>query len=433
MSEASLAGTVLESRYRIERELGRGGMGRVFAAVDEQLGRGVAVKIIRDEVDDAEAQKRFVREARAAAALSHPHACQLYEVGEHEGQPFLVMELLEGETLANRIARHPLPEPEAVAVMNQLMDAVAAFHRAGLVHRDLKPSNVFLTTQGVKLLDFGLARPTQRPDSATATLLTSTNAVTGTMRHMAPEQVTGDPIDARTDIFALGVILFEMLTGRVPFDADSNIEWLNAVLKDDPPALSAPALAHLNPVITRALQRRPQDRYATVEEMAAALLAATAGDASKLESAERDERAEGADRASEAPSGRSSNGALATLILPFRLLQEDPELAPLRDGIPEALTVLLSSREPLHMISHRAAPDEAAASDIISLGKTLGADRVLAGTMLRGESELRITIQWIDAADGHVRWTQTFQYAIENLLTLQDRISEDIARDLPTT
>jgi eukaryotic-like serine/threonine-protein kinase len=193
-----MVGTELGGRYRVDAPLGRGGMGRVFAATDQQLGRRVAVKLLREELTDAVAQERFMREARSAAALSHPHACRLYEVGEHEGHTFLVMELLEGELLSDRIGRELLPAVEAVAIMLPLMSAVTALHDLGLIHRDLKPSNVFLTPQGVKLLDFGLARHTHVDAAFTAPALTMAGSVAGTLRYMAPEQVTGDPVDERT-------------------------------------------------------------------------------------------------------------------------------------------------------------------------------------------------------------------------------------------
>jgi serine/threonine protein kinase len=202
-------GTVLSSRYRLEHPLGEGGMGRLFAAVDQQLGRRVAIKLIREGVDEPSSRDRFLREARAAAVLSHPNACQLFEVGQHDGIQFLVMELLDGEPLSKRLESGPMSKEEAADVILPLMDALSAFHKAGLIHRDLKPANVFLTSQGVKLLDFGLARRTQRSDAVTAPALTAPGAITGTMRYMAPEQLTGDPIDARTDIFAV------CLSGRV--------------------------------------------------------------------------------------------------------------------------------------------------------------------------------------------------------------------------
>ena len=266
-----MIGTELGGRYVVERALGRGGMGHVYQALDRQLGRRVAVKLLHDERNDPSATERFVREARSAASLEHPHACRLYELGEHQGQTFLVMELLEGELLSERLLRGAMPMAEAIDVLLPLMDAVGALHCAGLIHRDLKPSNVFLTEQGVKLLDFGLARHTRPETALTAPSLTMAGAVAGTLRYMAPEQVTGDPVDELTDVFALGVMFYEMLTGHIPFNAATNVDWLNAVLREDPQPLNQPGLEPIEPVIRRALQRRSADRFASVGEMSSAL------------------------------------------------------------------------------------------------------------------------------------------------------------------
>jgi serine/threonine protein kinase len=257
---STMIGVELATRYRIERALGEGGMGLVYDALDKQLGRHVAVKLIREDLEDEVARERFLREARAAASLSHVNACQLFEVGEHDGRPFLVMELLQGEPLSRRLERGPMSKDEAVAVLLALTDVLSAFHGAGLIHRDLKPSNVFLTEQGVKLLDFGLARRTQRSDTLTTPALTVPGAVTGTVRYMAPEQITGDPVDNRTDIFALGVLFYEMLAGHAPFGAKTNVEWLNAVLTDEPASLDDPNLQGVGAVALRALRRNPDDR-----------------------------------------------------------------------------------------------------------------------------------------------------------------------------
>ena len=395
-------------------------MGLVYEAVDVDLGRHVAIKLIRQELDDEAGRARFLREARAAAALTHPNACQLYEVSEHEGQPFLVLELLDGEPLSARLSRGRMTVDEAAAVLIPLMDAVAAFHRAGLVHRDLKPSNVFLTTRGVKLLDFGLARRTERNNALTATLLTSPGAVTGTMRYMAPEQITGDPIDGRADIFALGVLLYETLSGRVPFDAATNIDWLNAVLTDDPPSLGEPELQHLDPIVMRALQRRPEDRYATVDELLA----------------EFREAAGVAEPASPPPSPQVTNGTRGDsnsqrlVVLPFRTPSSDEELAPLESGIPEAITATLSQSSSFRLISNRLALPYADASDLVAVGRTLDVDRLLTGSVLRAGDDVRVTAQMVDAADGGVRWSLTGSYRWESVVALQDHVCEEIRANL---
>src|SRR5437764_4966571 len=209
--------------YRIVRKLGEGGMGVVYAAEDERLNRAVAIKTIRD-AGDSIVRERFMREARAAASLSHPNVCQLFDIGDSEGEPFLVMELLDGESLAERLGRGALPLAEAIRITLAILTALEALHGRGFVHRDLKPSNVFLTGFGVKLLDFGLARELHAPkvssDATTmqpgASPLTLSGMIVGTPRYMAPEQILGTPVDARTDLFSVAVLLFEMVSGAPP-------------------------------------------------------------------------------------------------------------------------------------------------------------------------------------------------------------------------
>ena len=410
-------GTVLATRYRLEQALGEGGMGRVFAAVDQQLGRRVAVKLIRDDMQDDSARDRFLREARSAAVLTHPNACQLFEVSEHEGNPFLVMELLQGESLADRLARERLAMDEAIAVILPLMDALTKFHEAGLIHRDLKPSNVFLTAQGVKLLDFGLARRTQRSDAVTAPALTVPGAIAGTMRYMAPEQLTGDPVDARADVFALGVMLYEMLTARVPFGHGSNADWLNSVLTKDPPPLGDPALSTLDPIVTRALQRRPEDRFQSVEEMAAALRELT------------EEQPKSAAKAS--PPAAAATSGVRAVVLPFQLLQDDPDLAPLKDGVPEVLTALLSGKDGHEFLSNRVAQQFASETDLMAVGRSLKVDQLITGSVLHDGDELRVTVQLIDTKDGSVLWSQTKRHTLASVLAVQDEICKAIVDAFP--
>lgn len=407
-----MVGTELGGRYRVEESLGRGGMGRVFAATDQQLGRRVAVKLLREELTDAVAQERFMREARSAAALSHPHACRLYEVGEHDGLTFLVMELLEGELLSDRILRALLPAVEAVAIMLPLMSAVTALHELGLIHRDLKPSNVFLTPQGVKLLDFGLARHTHMDAAFTAPALTMAGSVAGTLRYMAPEQVTGDPVDERTDVFALGVMLFEMLTGHIPFNAETNVDWLKAVLNDDPQPLGRPELLALEPVVLRALQRRSADRFASVREMATVLEAAMTPEASKVADVAQDRRD-------------------AIVVLPFRGLQEDADVAFLQLGVPEAITAALSGEARWRVLSNREAMRFDDTADLTTIGRELRVDRLLTGTFLRSGTQVRVTAQLVSAVDGTVLWSNTAQHAFDDVLTLQDAICRQILSALP--
>jgi serine/threonine protein kinase len=219
-----LAAIVIEriGRYRIVSKLGEGGMGIVYAAEDERLGRQIALKTLRAAQTGSHGQERLWREARAAAAISHPNICQLYEIEEQDQGLFLTMELLEGESLAARIEKGPLPLAAAVDTTLQILAALQALHRRGLIHRDLKPSNVFLTPLGVKLLDFGLARPLDVDDRAGETVASLTGeALVGTPRYLAPELLHGQSADARGDLFAAGAVLYEMLAGRPAFASPS--------------------------------------------------------------------------------------------------------------------------------------------------------------------------------------------------------------------
>ncbi|HEU0106904.1 MAG TPA: serine/threonine-protein kinase, partial [Vicinamibacteria bacterium] len=264
--------------YAIARKLGQGGMGVVYAARDERLERTVAVKTMSSLAHDETARKRFWREARAAASVNHPNVCHIYEIGEHGDELFIAMELLEGESLAERLGDGPLSVTETVPIGLGILAALGALHARGIVHRDLKPSNVFLTPHGVKLLDFGLARPSDPAlarSLSSAAELTRTGMLVGTPRYMAPEQVTGEDLDARTDLFATGAILFEMLAGRPAFAGANVVEILHATLHEQPPALvGSPAIAAADRVIRRALAKRPAERLASAEAMAEELRAA---------------------------------------------------------------------------------------------------------------------------------------------------------------
>ncbi len=262
-------------RYRVLRKLGEGGMGTVYEAEDEVLGRRIAIK--RLKATDDSGRRRFWREARAAARLSHPNVCQLFEVGEDAGGPFLAMELLSGEPLSERLQRGPLDLAETVSLGSGMLAALQALHAAGLAHRDLKPSNVYLTPHGARLLDFGLVRAlpanlVQALDSGSG--ITHDDQLVGSPRYMAPEQILGGDVDARTDLFAAGAVLYEALAGRPAFEGRKLVEVLTATLHDEPPPLDA-GLARLEPVIRRALAKDPADRFASAEEMAEALREAT--------------------------------------------------------------------------------------------------------------------------------------------------------------
>jgi Tol biopolymer transport system component len=268
--------------YEIVSALGVGGMGEVYRARDTRLGRDVAIKVLPEAVSsNPDLKERFEREARAISALSHPHICHLYDVGSQDGTDYLVMELLEGESLERRLEKGPLPLPQALQCGIEIAEALEKAHKNGIVHRDLKPGNVMLTKSGAKLLDFGLAKPVQgfaaMASGSVATMsrpLTREGKIVGTFQYMAPEQVQGQDADARTDIFALGAVLYEMLTGKRAFAGKSQISVMSAILEKDPEPVSAvqpltpPALDHL---IQRAMAKDPEERWQSAADLKAEL------------------------------------------------------------------------------------------------------------------------------------------------------------------
>ena len=262
--------------YEVVSLLGHGGMGRVFLARDTRLHRTVALKVLAVErASHPEAKERLRREARAIANLNHPHICTLYDFGSFEGFDYLVMERLDGETLETRLTRGPLELDEALDRAIEVAEALDFAHRAGIVHRDLKPANVMLTRSGAKLLDFGIAVP--QPDAALArrleeSRLTATGAMLGTPRYMAPEQLDGREADARTDLFALGLLLYEMVTGREAFEGEGALLAV-AILRDDPPLVSTirPEAEPLDRVINRLLTKDPDQRWQTATDLVAEL------------------------------------------------------------------------------------------------------------------------------------------------------------------
>src|SRR5512139_1314706 len=264
--------------YEVLNLLGSGGMGEVYLARDTRLDRTVAIKVLQGHLAvSAETRQRFEREARVISSLNHPNICTLYDIGHLEGMDYLVMEHIEGESLADRLARGPLPLPELLRIGVEIADALDRAHRQGLVHRDLKPGNIMLTKTGAKLLDFGLARATGLSaapgDLSSPTMsrpLTAEGTIVGTYQYMAPEQLEGREADARSDLFSLGAVLYEMATGKRAFEGRSQASLIASILKEAPKPISAivsVAPAALDRVVLRCLEKDPDDRYQTARDV----------------------------------------------------------------------------------------------------------------------------------------------------------------------
>ena len=395
-------------QYAIARKLGEGGMGVVYAARDARLERTVALKTMSSLTNDETARKRFWREARAAASVNHPNVCQIYEIGEEGGELFIAMELLEGESLADRLRRGSLSVSETLPVGLEMLAALSALHERGIVHRDLKPSNVFLTPHGVKLLDFGLARPGLEQTFGSASGLTRTGIVMGTPRYMAPEQVTGEAVDGRSDLFAAGAILFEMLSGRPAFGGRSVIEILHATVNEQPPALTgSPAIAASDRVIRRALAKRPEDRPRSADAMAAELRAVRGVDGDDTPAL--------------------AHALTRLVVLPFRVLRPDPESDFLAFSLPDAIATSLAGIGSLIVRSSATAARFAGDTpDLKALAAEADVDRVVMGSLLRSGDQLRAAAQLVEAPSGTLLTSHTVQASLGDLFSLQDDITRRV-------
>src|SRR5260370_19936433 len=264
----------IDERYRIEKEIGRGGMGRVFVAHDRKLGRDVAIKVLASGMHGEEALRRFEQEARATCALNHANILDVHDIGRYEGSPYIVSELLHGTTLRERLRRGRLSVPEASGYALQLAKGLSAAHEKGIVHRDLKPENLFITEEDrLKILDFGIAKLVAPMTPETGETLpspqphTETGAILGTVGYMSPEQVRGQPADQRSDVFSFGTIFYEMLAGCSPFARDSAVETGSAILNDDPPPLPAGGPPELDRIVHRCPAKGREDRFQSAQKL----------------------------------------------------------------------------------------------------------------------------------------------------------------------
>jgi serine/threonine protein kinase/Tfp pilus assembly protein PilF len=436
-------GTTL-GHYRITARLGGGGMGDVYRAEDTRLGRDVALKLLPTAAqDDPERRARFMTEARAASALRSPHIATIYDIGEADGLVYLAMEYVEGEPLSARVARGPLPVPESLDVASQVADALTEAHERGVVHRDIKSGNVMITPRGVaKVLDFGLAkfvRPGSDVDVAAAATFEQTMAgmVLGTVYYMSPEQALGRPVDGRSDLFSLGVVLYEMLTGRLPFGGQSFAEIVDAILNQPPPAparFNYALTPDVESVLRKALEKDVQYRYQSARDLYIDLRNA------RLALDEQERRRTGGFRRS-GPRAAAEAQHRSIAVITFTNITREPADEWIGSGIAETVSADLKTIHGLTVIGRERIfdalrnlqpADDRALDDrfAIEIGRGLGARWIAAGGYQRFGTEIRITARFVEVATGEILRNVKIDGAIADIFRLQDRIVFELTQGL---
>lgn len=411
------------SHYKVLERLGGGGMGVVYRAEDVRLARHVALKFLpADLSSDSVARQRFTREARSASALDHVHICTIYDIGETpEGGLFIAMAYYDGETLDRRIARGPIAPPEAALIAHQVADGLARAHQANIVHRDVKPANLMLTREGVvKILDFGIAK-LPRSDR-----LTREGMAVGTLTYMSPEQARGEEPDPRSDLWSLGVVLYEMLTGEPPFHGKGQAGTLHAVLYAERPSLAEhlpEEHRELEGVVEKALTRDPQQRYRDAHAMSAALR----------------RHASTVDTLVSIPVPTASHRVGApkqpsVAVLPFTDLSSQQDQEYFCIGLAEELTLALTRVPGLQVTSRSSASRVAEREDDLeTIGRKLGVRSVLEGTVRKEGPRLRVTSQLVDMEGGYNLWSERFDREFSDVFTIQEEIARHIVETLQLT
>jgi len=449
--------------YEIIGLLGSGGMGEVYRARDSRLERTVALKVLPEDVfEDDERKARFAREAKALAALSHPNILSIFDFGTHDGVSYAVMELLEGETLRKKLDNGPIGPKQAVDYARQIALGLAAAHEKGIIHRDLKPENLFVDNGGhLKILDFGLATrvevdtPDDKPTATTLSRYTEPGRVMGTVSYMSPEQVRGLPVDARSDIFAFGAILYEMLTARRAFGGATPADTMSEILRGDPPGMSRGGTgfpAALERVIGRCLEKDRESRFDSASDLASALQAAgdlTNSPATPTHRAPRHpprilvwvvalvgvvmllaalfaNDVGGLRRRLSWGAATSRIESLA--VLPLTNLTGDPLQEYFTDGMTEELITALANVSALRVTSRTSVMRyKNSSKSLPDIAKELGVDAIIEGSVTRNGSQVKITAQLIDAAKDRHLWADSFQRELKDILALQGEVAREIA------
>jgi eukaryotic-like serine/threonine-protein kinase len=407
---------VTVGHYRILEEIGSGGMGQVFRALDTRLHRTVAIKVLPSaHVADPDRKRRFLQEARVASKLNHPNIVTLHDMATDGGLDYLVMEYVEGKTLKELIRADGLPISEAGGYAIQLAGALAVAHAAGLIHRDIKPANIMVTNEGqVKVLDFGLAKQLT-PEGADSLDggQTVPGVVFGTVSYMSPEQTRGEPLDARSDIFAFGSVLYEAVTGQLPFRASSLLSTMHEIALHDPPPPSRiqPRVPMwLEQIILRCLRKPVAERYQSMAELLEALRSGEPG-------------------AVHETAGTSKSPASSIAVLPFASVSGDS--GQFGDGLAEELIHALSLYDDLQVIARAsAAAVRGQGLDIREIGRRLNVGVILDGSVRLAGNRLRITVHLIDVSDGHHLWSERYDREMTDVFEVQDEITAAIVDKL---
>jgi serine/threonine-protein kinase len=445
------------SHYRILQVLGSGGMGDVYLALDEKLDRTVALKILPTEVAaDPDRMRRFSQEARAVSALNHPNVAHIYEIGEAEGIHFIAMQYVEGVTLNTRLNEKPLPIDEAVSIAMQVADALTEAHARGVIHRDIKPANIMVNNRGhVKVVDFGLAKinPQSTPESITAQISndppTRTGVIIGTIHYLSPEQAMGKPVDGRSDLFSLGVVLYQMATGKLPFGGETAIEMMHNILRSDPDApgrLNRRISPELERIIAKSMEKDPERRYASANEMLA--------DLQKL----KRHIDSGVTDFPLLPFGalrrRTPQSIFLVLILvaaatalyfwkgqqkpvdsiailPFVNTNGGTETEYLSDGITEGVINSLSQIPQLRVMARSTVfAYKGKQSNPRKVGQDLRVEAVLTGTVSHRSQNLSVQAELVDVKDGAQMWGNQYNTDLSNILQTQEEIIREISNGL---
>jgi serine/threonine protein kinase/Tfp pilus assembly protein PilF len=399
--------------YRVIEKLGAGGMGEVYRAHDEQLDRDVAVKVLPAEsFSDPAARVRLLREARAAASLNHPNISTIYGVGEAEGQAYIAMELVEGRPLSHHLADGPLAAEQLLRYGLHIAGALAHAHEHGIVHRDLKCANIVVTPDGrAKVLDFGLAKRLTEVELDEATRsqesLTRPGGIVGTLPYIAPEQLRGLPADARSDIWALGVVLYEMAAGSRPFQGQTGFELSSAILNQEPPPLPSPVPARLRTAVRRCLEKDPVRRYQSAVEVRAAL------------------------EAIQTSTAAASAPEKSIAVLYFENMSSEKESDYFCAGITEDIITDLSKISGLKVVSRMdVLPFHNKEVNTRQVGETLRVNYILEGSVRKAGNKIRVAAQLINVQDGYHVWAERFDRLVEDIFEVQNEVSQKIANTL---